>query len=149
MANRSTRVIRNINAAANHRAVRTTGKYAVKGIEKTAKWLVTDHTGATQRTSMMELEQSANYSLASMALGNRRVERLLDSGQWLRNTGTGASTFEAATGWCIDHSLFIFDLLWGFIWPIVFYLLMGILTIVLIVVFNFIFFYTLFWFLFS
>lgn len=91
----------------------------------------------------MELEQSINYSLASMALGNRRVERRL------RNTGAGASTFEVATGWCIDHSLFIFDLLWGFIWPIVFSLLMSILMVVLIVVFNVIFFYALFWFLFS
>lgn len=53
-SNRSTRVISNINAAENHRAVRT----AVKGIEKTAKWMATDHTGATERTSLMELEQS-------------------------------------------------------------------------------------------
>lgn len=90
----------------------------------------------------MELEQSINYSLASMVLIRRRMERRI-------NTGAGASTFVVATGWCIDHSLYIFDLLWGFIWPIVFYLLMGILAIVLVVVFNFIFFYALFWFLFS
>ncbi len=140
--NRNSKIIRNIRSAANHPAVRTTGNIVSKGVEKTAKWMVTDHTNATEFRGIMERQQSMNYVLASMALGNRRVERLL-------NTGAGASTFEVATGWCIDHSLFIFDLLWGFIWPIVFYLLMGILAIVMIVVFNFIFFYALFWFLFS
>lgn len=141
--NRNSKIIRHIRSAANHRAVRTTGNIVSKGVEKSAKWMVTDHTNATEFTGIMERQQSMNYVLASMALGNRRVERRL------RNTGSGASTFEVTTGWCIDHSLFIFDLLWGFIWPIVFYLLMGILAIVLIVVFNFIFFYALFWFLFS
>ena len=113
MANRSSRVIRNINSAANHRAVRTTGKYAVKGIEKAAKWMATDHTNAAQRTSLMELEQSINYSLASMTLGNRRVGRLNDSVYRLINTGVGDSTFEIAVGWCIDHALYVWDLLWG------------------------------------
>ena len=140
--NRNSKVIRNIKSAANHRAVRATGNIVSKGVEKTAKWMVTDHTNATEFRGIMERQQSMNYLLASMALGNRRVERLI-------NTGVGASTFEVATGWCIDHSLFIFDLLWGFIWPIVFSLLMGILMVVLIVVFNVIFFYALFWFLFS
>jgi hypothetical protein len=144
-SNRSSRVISNINAAANHRAVRTT----VKGIEKTAKWMATDHTNAAQRTSLMELEQSMNYILASMTLGNRRMGRLNDSVYRLINTGVGDSTLEIVVGWLIDHSLFIFDLLWGFIWPIVFYLLMTIFTVLMVVMFYVIFFYALFWFVFS
>ena len=141
--NRNSKIIRNIRSAANHPAVRTTGNIVSKGVEKTAKWMVTDHTNATERMSIIGLQQSSNYLLASMVLGNRRVERRL------RNTGAGVSTFEVATGWLIDHALYVGDLLWGFIGPILLYLLMSILMVVLIVVFNFIFFYALFWFWFS
>lgn len=111
--NRNSKIIRNIRSAANHRAVRITGNIVSKGVCKTAKWMVTDHTNATERRSIMELEQSINYSLASMTLGNRRVGRLNDSVYRLINTGVGDSTFEVAVGWCIDHSLYVWDLLWG------------------------------------
>ena len=90
-----------------------------------------------------------NYILASMTLGNRRVERLNDSVSRLIDTGVGDSTFEVAVGWLIDRALYVWDLLWGFIWPIVSYLLISIFTILMVVMFNVIFFYALFWFLFS
>lgn len=84
-----------------------------------------------------------------MTLGNRRVGRLNDSVSRLINTGVGDSTFEVAVSWCIDHALYVWDLLWGFIWLIVFYLLMTIFTVLMVVMFYVIFFYALFWLVFS
>ena len=126
------KVIRNINSAANHRAVRTTGNIASKGLNKTAKWLITDHTGSTERSSMMELEQKVNFILADVELMNRRTARVIESTRRYIATGIHESSLDHSIGWCIDHALYVFDLLWGFIWPIVSYLLMTILMIVLI-----------------
>lgn len=142
------KVIRNLKSATNS-TLRTTGNIASKEVNKTFKWMATDHTGSTQRCSIMELEQRINYSLARMALGNRRIKRLNDSVQRLNNTGVGDSTFEIAIGWLIDHALYILDLMCGFIRPIVNYLLWTIFIIFMVVLFNGIFFYALFWFLFS
>lgn len=82
----------------------------MKGVEKTAKWLITDHTGATERCSIMELEQRVNFHLADINLMNRRMKRLNDSVHQLIDTGIGDSTFEVAVGWLIDHALYVFDL---------------------------------------
>jgi hypothetical protein len=142
------KAIRNIKSAANN-TLRTTGNIASKGVIKTAKCLVTDHTGSTQRIGIMELKQRINYSLARMALVNRRMKRSNEQVQRLINTGLNDSAFEGASDWLIDHALYVFDLLWGYIWPIVSYLLCSIFIIVAIVVCNVIFFYALFWFLFS
>jgi hypothetical protein len=142
------KAIRNIKSAANN-TLRTTGNIASKGVIKTAKCLVTDHTGSTQRIGIMELKQRINYSLARMALVNRRMKRSNEQVQRLINTGLNDSAFEGASDWLIDHALYVFDLLWGYIWPIVSYLLWSIFIIVAIVVCNVIFFYALFWFLFS
>ena len=142
------KAMRNIKSAANN-TFRNTGNIASKGVNKTAKWLVTDHTGSTQRISIMELQQSINYSLARMALVNRRMKRSNERVQRLINTGLSDSAFEGASGWLIDHALFVFDLMWGFIWPIVSYLLWSVFIIVVIVLFNVIFFYALFHFVFS
>jgi hypothetical protein len=68
-------IIRNINSAAESRAVRSTGKYVVKGIENTAKWMATDHIGTSHLASMMEFQQSMNYSNASLNLQVRRLVR--------------------------------------------------------------------------
>ena len=48
------RTLRSIHAAANHRVVNTTGNLAVRGIERTAKWVATDHLGTAQRSQIME-----------------------------------------------------------------------------------------------
>jgi hypothetical protein len=124
------KAIRNLKSAANS-TVRTTGKYASKGICKTAKWMATDHTNAFERCSIMELEQKLNYSRAAMDLALRR------------------SNAVGKSGLVTDYLEYLWDLFWGFIMPIVSYLLMTIFMIVLIVVFNVIFFYALFWLLFS
>ncbi|NOS98747.1 MAG: hypothetical protein HOP25_09800 [Methylotenera sp.] len=138
------KAICNINAAANHRAVRTTGNYASKGLSKTAKWLVTDHTNAAQRSNFMELQQKVNFIHADVNLMNRRTERVIESNRRYIATGIHDSSLDHTIGWWVDHSLYVFDLVWGFIWPIVSYLLMTILMIVLIIVFNVIFFYALY-----
>lgn len=51
------RTLRNIHTAANHRVVNTTGNLAVRSIERTAKWVATDHVGTAERSQLMEIEQ--------------------------------------------------------------------------------------------
>ena len=146
-SNRNSTAIRNFKSATNN-TLRTTGLIATKGIEKTARWLVSEDTRTTQRNNLIELERSANDHLASMSLSNRRLERLSNSVRRLINTGKGDSTFEVAVGWLVDHALHLWFLLWDFIWSIVSSLLMTIFSVLLIILFNVIFFYTLFWLLF-
>lgn len=142
------KAIRNIKSATNS-TLHTTGKLASIGAKKTAKWLVSDHTGAGHRSSIMELEQSANYYLAALKLINRGTKRLSDSNRRFIATGVRDSRLVNAIGWWIDHALYVLDLLWGFIWPIVSYLLMSLLMVVAFTIIYVIFFFTLFWFLFS
>ena len=145
--NRNIKAIRNFKTATVI-TLHTTGYIATKGIDKTAKWIVTDHSRVTHRTSMMKLEQSAKYSLASMALSNRRLDRISDNARRLINTNVGDSTVEVAVGWLVDHAFYIWSLLWGIIWSIVSDLLMTIFSVLLVIMFNVVFFYTLFWLLF-
>ena len=111
---------------------------------KTAKWMATDHTGSVdyslRQGSVMESQQSINFILARMALGNRRVRRLIDRHQRLVDTGEEAGGFEIVSDWIVDRILFIWDLLWGFIEPLVSFILFGLFRIVLIVVVNIVFF---------
>ena len=90
----------------------------------------------------------ANHHLASMALSNRRLDRLSDNVRRLINTGRGDSFFEIAVGWLIDHAFHLWGLLWDMIWSIVSDLLMTIFSVLLVIMFNVVFFYTLFWLLF-
>ena len=87
--------------------LRTTRNIATKGIEKTAKWIVTDDARVTHRNHMNNLERSANQHLASMALSNRRLDRLSDKVHRLVNINVGHSTFEITVGWLIDHAFFL------------------------------------------
>ena len=146
-ANRNTSAIRTFKSATKN-TLRTSHNIVAKGIKKTAKWLVSDNTRATQRNNMTELQRSANHHLASMDLSNRRLNRLSKNVHRLINTGRGESTFEVAVGWLIDHLLHLWVLLWCFIWSIVSDLLMTIFSALLIILFNVIFFYTIFWLLF-
>ena len=145
--NRNIKATRNLKSATIS-TLRTTGNIARKGIDKTAKWLVTDNPRATNRNHMKEVERSANHHLASMALSNRRLDRLSDNVRRLINTNVGHSTFEIAVGWLIDHAFFIWGQHWGFIWSILSDLLMAISSVLMVIIFNVIFFYTIFWFLF-
>ena len=146
-ANRNSKAILNIKSATIS-TLRTTAYVATIGIEKTAKWIVTDHTRATKRTRIMELERGANHHLASMALSNRRLDRISDNVRRLTNTNSGHSTFEIAVGWLVDHAFYICGQLWGFIWSIVSDLLMAMFSVLLVIMFTVIFFYAIFWFLF-
>ena len=137
MAKRNGTIIRNINAAAESRAVRTTGKYAVKGIEKTAKWMTTDHIGTSHLASIMELQQNMNYSNASLNLLIRRSGRF------------NQSHFQSIISWMTDYLHYGWDLLIGFTGPIISMILWSIFRIIVIVACNVIFFYALFWLLFS
>lgn len=130
MANKN-RFIRNINAAANHRAVRTSGKIAVKGIEKTAKWMTTDHIGSSRLSSLMEFEQKMNYSNASLNLSTRRLARY----------GQNQSILESTLGWIADYLEYAWDMLLGFTIPIIKMFLWSIFSIIVIIVVNVIFFY--------
>lgn len=134
MANKS-RYIRNINAAAESRAVRTTGKYAVKGIEKTAKWMATDHIGSSHLSSLMEFEQKMNYSNASLNLSTRRLARY----------DQDLSLLESILGWIADYLEYVWDMLMGFTIPMIKMILWSVFSIVVIVVCNVIFFYGIFW----
>ena len=129
------RTLRSIHTAANHRVVNTTGNLAVRGIERTAKWVATDHVGTAQRSELMEIEQDVCFILADMALINRRAAR------------NNESVLAFIAGWVIDYGLYLFDLLWGFIWPILMMLVMNILSAILIAAFVGLTFYLLFQFL--
>ena len=146
-ANRNSKAISNLKSATIS-TLRTTGNVATKGIQKTAKWLTTDNARATHRNHMNDLERNANHYLASMALSNRRLDRLSANVRRLINTNVGDSPFEVAVGWLIDHAFFIWGQLWSFIWSIVSDFLMAIFSVLMVIMFNVIFFYTLFWFLF-
>ena len=117
---KNTGVLRNIKSAANHRSVNATVSIAAKGIQNTAKWIATDHLETDQRSNIMALEQDLNFIIAKMVLMNRRTGR--------RNN----NILEFVAGWVIDHMLFIFDLLWGFIWPFLLLIVWSILSAILV-----------------
>jgi hypothetical protein len=129
------RTLRSIHNAANHRLVNTTGNLAVRGIERTAKWVATDHVGTAQRSELMEIEQDVFFILADMALINRRAAR------------NNESVLAFIAGWVIDYGLYLFDLLWGFIWPILMMLIWNIFSAILIAALVGLTFYLLFQFL--
>jgi hypothetical protein len=129
------RTLRSIHTAANHRVVNTTGNLAVRGIERTAKWVATDHVGTAQRSELMEIEQDVCFILADMALINRRAAR------------NNESVLAFIAGWVVDYGLYVFDLLWGFIWPILMMLIGSLLSAILIAAMVGLTFYLLFQFL--
>ena len=130
--------IRNIKSAAN-RTLKTTSDVAVQGIEKTAGWMATDHLGTSDSSSMMELGQSINFTMAKIRLVNRRANR-----SYNQISESQTTIFAIVLGWFIDHLLFVFDLLWGFIEPILTFIFITIVKIVLIILANVIFFYGLY-----
>lgn len=93
----------------NCRTLGHVANMALKSTEKTAKWLASDPFGTVEDcvlgSSIMELQQRINFSLARMKLGNRRVKRGNDQHSKFVDTGVDASTYEVASGWIIDHLL--------------------------------------------
>lgn len=141
-SNRS-KTMQNFNRAAD-RTLTKVGNVTSAGVHKIAKWTVTDHTGTVERSSMMGLCQSANYSIARMALIADRMERRNNNFMKFKNTGQEISILGHVAGWIIDYLRYFLRLIWGFIEPIVFHILFTIFHIILILLLNAIFFYALF-----
>lgn len=133
------KAMRNLRSAGKG-IFRATGNRAAKGIEKTAKWLATDHAGSVEDINLMQSHQSINYLLAGSKLLVRTMLRNERRSDRRFNTGEEANNLEVVSGWLIDRLLYLWDLLWGFIWPILSYLFFSLLTVVLIILFNVIFF---------
>ena len=125
------KALRNLKSATNT-TLRTTGNIASKGVNKTAKWMTTDHIGSSHLASMMELQQKINYSDASHNLLMRRLERFDES------------LSERILGWIADYLHYLWDLLIGFTGPIISMILWSIFRIIVIVACNVIFFYGLY-----
>jgi len=133
MAYRSkSRAMRNLKSATSS-ILLTTGKASMKGAESTAKWMATDHIGAAESNKLMEMWQEVNYAIASVNLSRRRMDRLTSP----NHTGI----YAVISGWVIDHSIYLLEILWGFIWPIVAYILWTIFTLVMIVLLYILMFY--------
>lgn len=104
----------------------TTGK----GIEKTAKWMATDHTRSSEYSSVTNAMHNLNYLSAKQALIFRIADRRMNRGN------TIPSRSEIVCDWLIDHLLFIRDVLWGFLRPILESIFFGLLRLIAIVLVN-------------
>lgn len=132
------RTMRNLNSAASS-ILRTTGKASMKGADSTVRWIATDHLGSAQSSKLMEMSQEVNYVIAAAHLSQRRMHRIADSNH--------IGIFVVTTGWLVDHSIYVLELLWGFIWPIVAYILWTIFSLVLMVLLYILMFYALYLFI--
>ncbi len=118
------------------RVLNSAGKVVSKVAGHTFRYVATDHSGSHISRSIMEMEQSFNYTRASLDLFSRQCARA--------NEHIDDNMFERAAGWLVDHARYVWDLLWGFISPIVGFILWSIFRIAIIILFNVIFFYVLF-----
>mgnify|MGYP005991357349 CR=1 FL=1 len=116
----------------NH-LLNTTGK----GVEKTFKWMATDHSRSPEYLSVTEALQSLNYMRAHQILSTRRLDRNMNH---IYSTPTRN---EFVRGWLIDHLLFARDIIWGFMKPLLENFFYGLLRLIAIILANFIFFYVL------
>jgi hypothetical protein len=55
-----------------------TGKASTKGVDKTAKWMATDHIGTAESSMLIEMSQEQNYAVAEARLFKRRMQRLVE-----------------------------------------------------------------------
>lgn len=117
---------------ANH-LLNSTGQ----GVEKTFKWMATDHSRSPEYLSVTEALQSLNYLRAHQNLLTRRLDRNI------KNLYSTPSRNEFVRDWTIDHLLFTRDILWGFLQPILENFFYGLLRLIAIILGNFIFFYVL------
>ncbi len=126
------------------RTLNKVGKITVKGIEKTAKWMATDHTGATRNSSLIDLQMSSNFSIAEINLNLRRMQRYNEQVSKYLNDGVEASSYEVVSGWLVDHIRYVWDVLWGFFEPIVSSILFVVFNSIVTFLFYCIFFYVLY-----
>jgi hypothetical protein len=117
---------------ANH-LLTTTGK----GIEKTFKWMATDHSRSPEYLSVTEALQSLNYLRAHQKLLTRRLDRNM------KHLYSIPTRKEVVRDWLIDHLLFTSDILWGFLQTLLENFFYGLLRLIAIILANFIFFYVL------
>jgi len=115
-----------------------TGKASIKGAEKTAKWMATDHIGTAESSKLIEMSQELNYAVAESRLFERRMQRLVEESE------NKSGIFGVIYGWLVDHTIYLLDLLWGYIWPLIVYLLWIIYTLVVMVILYALLFYVLF-----
>jgi hypothetical protein len=139
---RSTRnkAIRNLTSSGVS-ILNTTGKLAAKGTVSTVKWLATDHHGTAdfnlRQSSIMEAQHNINSSLASFNLSLRRSRRFRERLERKLNgleMDLITDWLGIATGWIIDHLLYLLDILWGFIQPILEFIFWSIVRLVFIAV---------------
>lgn len=128
--------------------INRTSNDAVKGIEKTVKWMVTDHINSREVTNLMEAIQRCNYWHAYLRRIDRRQRVLLKVIQQI-DSGKIPTRFDDLMRWFVDHLLFILDVLWGYINPMLMLVLTTLLSIVLGLIFTAILIYVLFKLLFS
>ena len=136
----STRKRRSQLAPLASSALNSTVKIASKGVQSTFKHLATNHISNNIHYSLMENQQQIKFCIARMKLGNRRVERLLEHNQRSVDTGVYVSNIEVIFGCLVDHALYVWDVLWGFISPLLMHLAMNLFTIFAIIACNIIFF---------
>jgi hypothetical protein len=134
-------------------------RLASKATVGTVKWLATDHHGTAdfniRQGNIMEAQHNINSSLASFNLSLRRSRRSLErlerklTGPDRSPNGPDLITdwLGVASGWIIDHLLYLLDLLWGFIQPILEFIFWSIVRVVIIIVCYIVFFGAIFLFL--
>lgn len=133
------KAMRNLRSAAKGIAS-STGNTAAKGVEETAKWMATNHTGGIEDINLMQSQQSINSIAASMDLTIRTMERANARVGRFIDTGVEDSKSVVIMGWLVDHLLYLWDLIWGLIGPILSHLFFSLMSIVLVILFNVIFF---------
>jgi hypothetical protein len=145
--------LRNLKSAANG-ILRTSTKLASKATVGTVKWLAKDHHGTTdfsiRQSSIMEAQHNINSSIASFNLSLRRSRRYRERLE-RRLVGVEVDLISdwlgIATGWIIDHLLYLLDILWGFIQPILEFIFWSIVRLVIIALCYIVFFGAIFLFL--
>ena len=115
-----------------------TGKASFKGVDKTARWMATDHIGTAESSKLIEMSQELNYAVAESRLFERRMQRLVEESE------NKSGIFGVIYGWLVDHTIYLLDLLWGYTWPLIVYLLWIIYTLVVMVILYALLFYVLF-----
>ena len=115
-----------------------TGKASIKGADKTARWMATDHIGTAESSKLIEMSQELNYAVAESRLFERRMQRLVEESE------NKSGIFGVIYGWLVDHTIYLLDLLWGYTWPLIVYLLWIIYTLVVMVILYALLFYVLF-----
>jgi len=115
-----------------------TGKASFKGADKTARWMATDHIGTAESSKLIEMSQELNYAVAEARLFERLSQRIVEESE------NKSGIFGVINGWLVDHTIYLLDLLWGYIWPLIVYLLWIIYTLVVMVILYALLFYVLF-----